>query len=113
MRHKLLIYLAIVGLFFSIVSISYCADKKVSKKAETKKIEEQKDNTAILADAIRALRAEVLNWQKKYHMERYTNMQLRAINSLCITQEFVDNQQTIIDLQKKIQQQQLIGGQIQ
>lgn len=98
---------AVVALAFIVfLPPAWGGEKKVTGKIE------QKDQMLEMANAMRALRAEVLNWQKKYHMERYTNMQLRAINSLCITQEFVENQQAILDLQKKIQQQQLIGGQI-
>ena len=112
MRHKLLIYLAIFGLFFSIVSISYCADKKVSKKAETKKVEEKKDQIQELASVIHGLRIEVLNWQKKYYIEVSNNMQLRAMNNLWQTPEFVNNYKQILDTDKTLKQQQLVGGEI-
>lgn len=74
---------------------------------------DQTEQIKILADQLSGLRVEVLNWQKKYYQEKSTAMQLRSINGLMQVPEFIDLQQTIQDLDKKIKQLQLVGGQIQ
>jgi hypothetical protein len=65
-----------------------------------------------VADTIIALKAEVLNWQKKYYVEKSTRLQLQAMNNLCTTPEFIDNYGLILETDKKLKQTQLVGGEI-
>lgn len=75
----------------------------------TKKVEDY-DSVMALAETIRGLRAELLNWQKKYYVEKSTRLQLQAMNTLCTNPEFHENYGLIMETDKKLKQTQLVGG---
>lgn len=85
-------------------TVSFSGENKVTKKVENY------ENMMALADTIRALNIEKLNWEKKYYQEKAKRLQAVATNLLWENQEFRETWQLMIDTDKKIKQMQLVGA---